>query len=111
LLTVFGFGIQHLNRTTPFLRYANEAVLPFYILHQSVILPLAFFVVQWAIPDLLKFLIILSVSFGVVMLLYEFLVRRLNLLRFLFGMKPLVKPLEVQVKELQAIKYSSISHD
>jgi peptidoglycan/LPS O-acetylase OafA/YrhL len=91
LLSVLGIGFQYLNRNTTFLRYANDAVLPFYILHQSIILPLAFFVVQWAIPDLLKFLIILSASFMVVMVLYEFLVRRVNPLRFLFGMKPLLK--------------------
>jgi len=111
LLTVLGFGFQHLNHNKPFLRYANEAVLPFYILHQSVILPLAFFVVQWAIPDLLKFLFILIVSFGVVMVLYEFLVRRLNLLRFLFGMKLPVKSHDAYTKEIQAAVISSTGHD
>jgi hypothetical protein len=35
-----------------FLRYANEAVLPFYILHQTVIVSVGFFVVRRAIPDL-----------------------------------------------------------
>lgn len=91
LLAVFGFGAAHLNFTTPPLKYANEAVLPFYILHQTVVVTLGFFVVGWAIPDLLKFLIILSASFLVTTGLYEFLVRRINLLRFLFGMKLLPK--------------------
>ncbi len=104
LLMVLGFGFKHLNRNTPFLRYANEAVLPFYILHQSVILPLAFFVVQWAIPDLLKFLVILSVSFGIVMVLYELLVRRINLLRFLCGIKPTLRIKAVQPQEAQVIE-------
>lgn len=111
LLTILGFAFQHLNRNKPFLRYANEAVLPFYILHQSVVLPLAFFVVQWAFPDLLKFLVILSVSFVVVMLLYEFLVRRINLLRLLFGMRLLAKPQVDFAKEIQATGSSSITHD
>ena len=111
LLTVFGFGLQHLNRNKPFLRYANEAVLPFYILHQSVILPLAFFVVQWSIPDVLKFLIILCASFGIVIGLYEFLVRRFNPLRFLFGMKPLVKQPEVSAVEIPPRGFPSISHE
>jgi len=87
LLVVFGFGMQHLSFNTPFLKYANEAVLPFYILHQTVIVFLGFFILGWAIPDLLKFIVILLASFAVVMLIYEFLVRRFNLLRFLFGMK------------------------
>jgi glucan biosynthesis protein C len=96
LLVVLGFGMQHLNFNTPFLKYANEAVLPFYILHQSVIVALGYFIVRWPIPDWLKFFAILLASFGVVMVLYEFLVRRINLLRILFGMKPLRKPLAVQ---------------
>ena len=68
--------------------YANEAVLPFYILHQTVLLRIGYFVVQWDIPDLLKFLIISSSSFATIVVLYEYLVRRVNILRFLFGMKP-----------------------
>ncbi|MEW5872881.1 MAG: acyltransferase [Chloroflexota bacterium] len=88
VLAILGFGMQHLNFTSPFLKYANEAVLPFYILHQTVLLCVGYFVVQWAIPDPLKWLAILSISFAAIMSLYE-LVRRNNVLRFLFGMKTL----------------------
>jgi glucans biosynthesis protein C len=87
ILAILGFGRKHLNSSTPFLRYANEAVLPFYILHQTVILSVGYLVVQRAIPDLLKWLIVVPVSFVLIMLLYEFLVRRWNVLRVLFGMK------------------------
>jgi hypothetical protein len=88
VLAILGFGRKHLGFGTPFLKYANEAVLPFYILHQTVLLGVGYFVVQWAIPDLLKWLIILVASFAIIMILYEFAVRRFNLMRFLFGMKP-----------------------
>lgn len=101
LMAVLGFGFKHLTRNPSFLRYANEAVLPFYILHQSIILPLAFFVVQWHIPSLIKFLFILVVSFTIVALLYEFLVRRYNPLRFLFGMKPVQSQTQTQPRESQ----------
>jgi len=88
LLAIVGFGMKRLNFNTPLLKYANEAVLPFYILHQTVIVSLGYFVVQWAIPDWLKFVFILTASFLVSMGLYESLVRRNNPLRILFGMKP-----------------------
>jgi hypothetical protein len=52
--------------------------------------------VQWAIPDLLKWLIVLPVSFAIIMVLYEFLVRRYNIMRFLFGMKPWPKAATAQ---------------
>ncbi len=90
LLPAFlGFGMQHLTRTTPFLKYAGEAVLPFYILHQTMLLIVGYFVVQWAIPDFVSWLIIFASSFVMIMLTYEFAVRRANFLRFLFGMRPL----------------------
>jgi peptidoglycan/LPS O-acetylase OafA/YrhL len=98
LLAILGFGMVHLNVNTPFLKYANEAVLPFYILHQTVIVTVGYFVVQWPIPDLLKFLIILSTSFVIVIVLYEFLVRRVNVLRVLFGMKPLARVPRVETE-------------
>ena len=101
LLAVLGFGMQHLNFNTPFLKYANEAALPFYILHQTVIVSLGYFVVGWAIPDLLKFVIILLVSFLVTMGLYEFGVRRFNAMRFLFGMKLLSRPVSPQMKNIR----------
>ena len=67
------------------MRYANEAALPFYILHQTVIVGLGYFVVQWGIPDLLKWMIILTASFAISIGLYEFAVRRYNPMRFLLG--------------------------
>jgi hypothetical protein len=50
--------------------------------------------VQWNIPDVLKWFIIGSTSLVIIMTLYEFLIRRFNVLRFLFGMKPLKKELQ-----------------
>ncbi|MFL7869501.1 MAG: acyltransferase family protein, partial [Anaerolineales bacterium] len=88
LLAFFGFGMQHLNFKTKFMAYANEAVLPFYILHQTVLLCVGYFVTRWSIPDPFKFILISSSSFLSVIVIYEYLVRRVNLLRVLFGMKP-----------------------
>jgi glucan biosynthesis protein C len=99
VLAILGFGRKYLDFSTSFLKYANEGVLPFYILHQTLLLSVGYFVVQWAIPDLFKWLIILPVSFVLIMVLYEFLVRRFNVMHFLFGMKPVPKALAVQPKE------------
>jgi hypothetical protein len=92
LLAILGFGMERLGFRTPFLAYANETTLPFYILHQTVLLTLAFPIVCWPIPDGVKFLTVLIGTFVTVMALYEFAVRRSNLLRILFGMKPLPRP-------------------
>ena len=89
LLGFFGLGMQYLTTRSSWLDYANEAVLPFYILHQSIILVVAYFVLQWGIPDLLEWLLVVVISFVLIMAFYEYLVRRWNVMRFLFGMKRL----------------------
>ena len=99
IFTFLGFGMQRLNFTNPTLKYANEAVLPFYILHQTVLLCVGFFIVQWAIPDVLKWALIVMISFTVIMSIYEFLIRRFNLMRILFGMKTLPRQRVAQPRE------------
>lgn len=89
ILAFLGLASQHLNFSTPRLQRANEAVLPFYILHQPVLLCIGYFVVQWAIPDLAKYALIAAGSFASIVVLYEYVVRRFNVLRVLFGMKPM----------------------
>lgn len=87
LLAILGFGSQLLNRNNRFLSYSNEAVLPFYLLHQTVIISIGFYVVQWSLGIGPKYLIISTASFIAITLIYELLVRRINVLRFLFGMR------------------------
>lgn len=87
LLTFMGFASRYLNFTNRFLKYANEAVLPFYILHQTVIVTIGFLIRDWQWAVFPKYLFLAATSFTVIMVLYEFIVRRVNFLRVLFGMK------------------------
>ena len=103
LLAILGLGSRFLNRNNRFLSYSNEAVLPFYILHQTVIISIGFYVVQWSVGVGLKYLVISTTSFLAIMLIYEFLVRRINVLRFLFGMRFIRKKPE-SGKSKQAIQ-------
>ena len=99
VLAFFGLGMQYLTARTTRLDYANQAVLPFYILHQTVVQAIAYFVLQWALPDGLEWAFVVVISFAIIMLLYEFLVRRFNVMRVLFGMKLLKKLPSAQVSE------------
>ena len=87
LFAILGFGMRHLAFDRPVLRYTNEAVLPFYILHQTVLLGLGYFIMRWEIHDALKWAIVFAASFVVIIASYTLLIRRFELLRFLFGMK------------------------
>ena len=89
---VLNIGVRYLNTNNKFLIYGNEAVLPFYLFHQTIILWVGFYVIGWDMGILLKLLIISVVSFTAIIILYELLVRRFNPVRFLFGMRQKRKP-------------------
>jgi glucan biosynthesis protein C len=88
VMFILSLAAKYLNFNHKVLAYGNEAVLPFYILHQTIILLVGRFVIQWKIGIVLKYLIIAVVSFALIMGLYELLVRHINIVRFLFGMRP-----------------------
>lgn len=88
LIAILGVGQRFLNSANRFLAYANEAVLPFYILHFPIIWIVGYYVIQWNSAVSTKFVVITGLSFLTILAVYEFLVRRLNVVRFLFGMKP-----------------------
>ncbi len=91
VLAAIGLAGQYLRRAGRFLGYAGEAALPFYILHQTVMLTIGFVVVRWPLPIFLKWAEIAAASLLVCLTLYEFLIRRSSVLRLLFGMNPRVR--------------------
>jgi Acyltransferase family len=73
-------------------RYANEAVLPFYLLHEPVIVAAAWLIVRWHMPLPAKYAALVIVSFAATLVLYETLVRRFRVTRLLAGIKPQQTP-------------------
>lgn len=94
IVAILGFGQKYLTAKNAVLRYANESVYPVYILHQTVIIAIGYYVVQLQADVWVKFLIIavcaLVATFGI----YDLVIRRLGVMRFLFGMKQQARPAE-----------------
>lgn len=88
IIAFLGFAHMHLNFSHPVLRYANEAAYPFYILHQTVLLAVGWFVVRWPLGVVMKWAVISVLGGAATLAVYEVLVRRNRAVRFLFGMKP-----------------------
>ncbi len=91
LVAILGLAGRFLNQSNRFLTYANEAVLPFYILHQTVIVSIGYYVIPWSTGVGIKYLVISTTSFVAIMVIYE-LIRRVNVLRFVFGMRQVRRP-------------------
>jgi peptidoglycan/LPS O-acetylase OafA/YrhL len=86
LLFWAGLAMRLLNFSNGLLRYANDAVLPVYILHQTLIISIGYFVIQWNWPVAGKYPFIVVCVFASSLIIYE-IVRRINVTRFLFGIK------------------------
>ncbi|MFI7446516.1 acyltransferase family protein [Nonomuraea sp. NPDC049714] len=67
--------------------YLAGAVLPVYILHQPVVVGVAYVVVGWRAPVAVKFAVIVVASLALTFAVYDVLVRRTPVTRFLFGMR------------------------
>ncbi|MGD9136553.1 MAG: acyltransferase [Desulfobacterales bacterium] len=87
LFVILGFSMKFLAFDRPLLRFANEGVMPFYILHQTVLLCIGYFVMTWAIHDVAKWVMVFVSSFIVITALYMLFIRKFEVLRFIFGMK------------------------
>ncbi|MBM4443953.1 MAG: hypothetical protein FJ020_01455 [Chloroflexi bacterium] len=88
---VLSIGMRFLNFSNRLLRYGQEAIVPFYLVHQAVIVALAFYVVQWNAALALKMLVVVLGSFVASLGLYELLIKRFGILRPLFGMKAVAR--------------------
>lgn len=87
LIAIMGYGRTYLNSSNALKRYGNEAAYPFYILHQTVIMVIGYYVVQWSAGVGVKYVVIAVASLVVTLLVYEIFMKRTNVTRFLFGMK------------------------
>jgi hypothetical protein len=88
LIAIFSLGKRYFTAQHRNLEYANEAVLPFYILHQSIIVIVGYYLIDWSVGVYLKYVVPCVASFISICIIYELLVRRIGALRYLFGLKP-----------------------
>ena len=92
VVCMLSLGAKRLNSSHKILAYANEAALPFYLFHQTIILCVGWFVIPWDMGIVPKYLIIAVISFPLILLPYKLLVKRFDVARFFFGMRPKKKP-------------------
>lgn len=69
-----------------FLRYANEAILPFYLMHATFIIAVGYYIIPLNLGILAKFVIIAVSSLGVTIAAFE-VFKRFKPTRFLLGMR------------------------
>lgn len=97
-LAVTAYVSKYLNRDHPVRKHINEAIYPFYILHQTVIIVVAFFLVNMQMGAGLKALYLTTGSLVICIMLF-LVIRQFNITRILFGM-PLKRKMRSEIVEV-----------
>ena len=87
VLAILGYGKRYLNEGSELLIYSNKAVYPFYILHQTVIVTVGYYVVQTNDDAAFKYTFILGACFVISMGIYHLYIRPFKSMRMVFGSK------------------------
>ena len=88
IVAVLGFGRRWLTADNAVRRYLTDAIFPYYIVHQTAIILIAHELQGCDLPAWLEATIVIAGTFTTCVLTYE-IVRRIAVLRPLFGLRPL----------------------
>lgn len=87
IITLLGYSQTWWNTKSVLLTKCNEAIYPFYILHQTIIIIVGYYILQLNLNIPYKIGTLLVVTFPIIVLIYRYLVYPFKILRILFGMK------------------------
>lgn len=87
ILTIFAWAAIWLNQPSKWIAYANRAVYPFYIFHQTLTIIIGYILLQVDYPFVVEFTVMVAGTFLGSWLLYEGVVLRTKLTRIMFGVK------------------------
>lgn len=85
IIAIFGWGHRLLNRPSPWLSYATQAVYPWYILHQTLIIVIGANLAGFSLGPVVEPVLVLSGTIAGCYVLNEFVIRRVRFLQPLFG--------------------------
>jgi len=85
VFTVFGFAHHYLNRPSKRLSYFNDAVYPFYILHQTFIIVIGFQLTSLSLGPIVEPILLISLTTLSCFMSFE-IIKRIDILRPCFGL-------------------------
>jgi hypothetical protein len=85
IVSLLGIGQRWLNRPGSALSYLTEAIFPYYILHQTLIVMVGFWLIPYALPVGIEASIVIGLTLLGCVAGYE-VIRRVPPLRPLFGL-------------------------
>jgi peptidoglycan/LPS O-acetylase OafA/YrhL len=86
LLAILGYGKRHLNKKSEILTYFNKASFSVYILHQTILVMVGYFILKDINHGIVPYILILGISFILTIIIYE-IIARIKILKIMFGIK------------------------
>ncbi|MBM7655236.1 acyltransferase family protein [Neobacillus cucumis] len=87
LIVILGYGNKFLNFSHKLVPYMNEASFPIYIIHQSILVVVGYFILKFNIGVWQEYLLIMAITFMISVIIYEFIIKRTPFTRWIFGVK------------------------
>lgn len=87
VFALVGYGKKYLNKSHSFLPYVNQLIYPFYILHQTIIVILAYYVVQTPDTVFFKWVFLTLTTLLLCLFIFHLFIRPFPAIGILFGMK------------------------
>lgn len=97
-LTAIGYFKRYFNKDHKSRKVLNEAIYPFYLLHQPALIFVGYVVLQWDTSYGMQAVLITVLSLVFILTTY-YIIKKFNFLRVVFGMKP--KPKTKVLKQSQ----------
>ena len=86
-ITAIGYFKVHFNKDQKYRKALNEAIYPFYLLHQPALIFVGYVVLKWEVSYFAQAIMIIILSLAFIGVNY-LIITKFNILRVAFGMKP-----------------------
>jgi len=90
-LTAIGYFKRYFNKDHKSRKVMNEAIYPFYLLHQPALIFVGYVVLKWDVSYGMQAVLITLISLVSIIITYWFIIRKFNFLRISFGLKRMEK--------------------
>lgn len=84
---IFGIFYQYCQKPSKTLAYLSKAAYPIYIIHMLFLYLTSYLIFPFAMPAIIKYILVIVFTYGGSFALYEFILRRVNIIKPFFGIR------------------------
>jgi surface polysaccharide O-acyltransferase-like enzyme len=86
ILAILSYGKKYFNKDIKILTYFNKAAFPIYILHQTILIIVGYYVLKIINHGIIPYILVLTITFILTITIYE-IISRIKILKILLGVK------------------------